>query len=515
MTDRGQPPEAAVHVSHRIRSATVAAATVAALPLLTAQAASAAPAASATSAAAGATAKTASSAGRPGLAGTPITLADHAEFSGYDAATDGSGTAYIGWIGDTGSGRKVSLCTLPRGATSCAGGIQTIDSLGDSSAQDLRVLVTPGGQVTLIWFHDTTASESGPQGSEIAIATSQSGGPLSGPADVATAPSFGSMLDAVLGPDNNVWVVTQPSGATSALQIRPGLSNSPVTIHAPYFVGTARLAFSGSTAVLAVDKAGAITLPVSFATSKGSTWSAFRKVARTWTSDASFDLVRTSSGVRLMATVSDADYFPVVSRWTGSGFSKPSLTGDRNNCSPSSHDTVADASGRMADVSIECSDVAIANLTDTLHAADVRFNARGTFAGGIPQLTTAPSGKGWVAWSIESSGGDKLLVAPVLLPGRSVTVSRSAGGNRVTLKGPASCLPPVTAAIAVSASPAAHWRTLSKELRLGGSILHSTTLHGDSLTPGKKYTLTGSVTFARASSHRTVSASLSFRTCPK
>ncbi len=51
-----------------------------------------------------------------GLTGTPFTLVNNAEFSGYDAATDASGKSYIGWIGDTGSGRKVPLCTLPRGA---------------------------------------------------------------------------------------------------------------------------------------------------------------------------------------------------------------------------------------------------------------------------------------------------------------------------------------------------------------------------------------------------------------
>ena len=449
-----------------------------------------------------------------GLTGTPITLANNAEFSGYDAATDASGKAYIGWIADTGAGRKVSLCTLPRGATSCAGGIQTVDSLGDSSAQGLRVLVTPGGQVTLVWFHDTVASENGPQGSEIAIATSQSGGPLSAPHDVATAPSFGSMFDAVAGPGGTIWTVTQPSGATSKLQIRPGFTNPPVTITAPYFVGAARLRFSGSTAVLAVQKAGAITLPVSFATKTSGPWSSFRTVAHTWTSDAVLGLASTPSGVRLLASVDNADYFPVVSRFTGGGFTRPALTGDRNNCSPSSHDPVSDASGRMADVSKECSDLAVANLTDTLHAAVVRFNVHGTFAGGDPQLTTAPSGRGWVAWSIESSVSNKLLVAPLVLPGRTVTATKSAGGNRVTLTGPASCLPPVDLGVGVKGSPAAHWSTGGKVLKLGGATLRSPVVHGGSLKPATSYTLTGSVTFSDGGSRRTVTATLKFRTCP-
>jgi hypothetical protein len=504
-----------VPVLPRILTATAAASAAAVLSLTAASAAIAAPAASAVPSARTSVTVPLAAAGRPGLTGTPITLANKTEFSGYDAAMDASGRAYIGWISDSGSGRKVSLCTLPRGATSCAGGIQTIASLGTSSAEGLRVLVTPAGHVTLIWMHDTTASENGPQGSEITIATSQAGGPLSAAADVATAPSFGSMLDAVTGPGGNIWVVTQPSGATSNLQVRPGLSNAPVTVHAPYLVGSALLAFSGSTAVLAVDKAGAITLPVSYASNTGSHWSAFRKVAHSWTSDAGFGLARTTRGVRLIATVDNADYFPVVSRWTSAGFSRPVAAGDHNSCSPSSHDTVADASGRLADVSVECSDLAIANLTDTLHSAVFRFDVHGTFAGGAPQLTTAPSGRGWVAWSIESTTQNKLLVAPLLLPGRIVTVTKSAGGNRVTLSGPDSCLPPVDLGVGVKGSPAAHWRVAGRTLRLGASTLHGTTLHGSSLTPGKKYTLTGSVAFANGGSRRTVTASLTFRSCPK
>jgi hypothetical protein len=287
-----------------------------------------------------------------------------------------------------------------------------------------------------------------------------------------------------------------------------------VNIHAPYFVGAARLAFSGSKAVLAVDKYGAITVPVSYATKGAGPWSAFRAVAHTWTAAANFGLASNRSGVRLIATVDNANYFPVVSRWTGSGFSRPSLTGDRNNCAPSSHDTVADASGRLADASVECGDVAIANLPDTRRAAVTRFSVHGTFAGGEPQLTTSPSGRGWVAWSIESSAGDKLLVAPVLLPGRTVTVSKSAGGNRVTLTGPASCLPPVDLGVGVKGSPAAHWSVASKSLRLGSTTLRSPVVHGGSLTPGKSYTLAGRVIFAHGGSRSTVTATLTFRACP-
>lgn len=448
---------------------------------------------------------------RPGLTHRPITLQDKAEFSGYDVATDAAGTTYIGWIGDSGSGRKVHLCTLRRRATACSGGISVADSLGDSSAVGLRVLVTGTGHVTLVWFHDTVASESGPQGSEIAIATASSGGPLSAPHDVATAPSFGSMQDAAVGPRGAIWVVTETSAETK-LQVRPGFGGKPVNLTAPYEVGGAQLAFSGSTAILAIQQAGFITHPVAFASGRGGSWTRFRNLARTWTSDANLGLASTRSGVRLLASVNNADYFPVVSRWTGSGFSRPALTGDRNSCSPSSHDPVSDASGRMADVSMECSDVAVANLTDTTHAATVRFASGGTFAGGMPQIATSASGRAWVAWSIESSTASKLLAAPLLLPGRVVTATAASARNRAALYGPASCLPPVTVPVKVVGSPARHWRVLHRSVRLGRAVLGST-LNGAALRAGRLYTLTGTVTFADGRARRVVTARLRFRTC--
>jgi len=108
--------------SARLAWAAVAAC-AAALPglalLPAAQAASRAPAGQATVTAA---------AVQAGLAGPKITVANNEEFSGYDLATGPNGTAYLGWIGDTGSGRMVHLCTLPRGATRCAGGVATISS---------------------------------------------------------------------------------------------------------------------------------------------------------------------------------------------------------------------------------------------------------------------------------------------------------------------------------------------------------------------------------------------------
>jgi hypothetical protein len=459
---------------------------------------------------------------KPGLAGPAIQLVTNAQFSGYDLATGPNGTAYLGWISDTGASRKVSLCTLPRGATKCAGGIQTIasapDSLGTSSAHGLRVLVSKSNVVTLVWMYDTIAAESGPEGDEIAVATSAAGGKLTAATPVSAGPSFGTLLDAVLAPNGSIWTVAHPSGGVSSVQVTRGLGNAPQTVKTPYWPAHAVIAFNGASAVLAIDKYGSVTQPVGYARQSGAGWTGFTSVAKTWNAGG-FGMASTSFGVRLIATENNANYRPVVSRLTGSGFAAPTLTGDSNNCSPFTHDVVADAGGRLADVSQECSQLAVANLPNTLRAAIFRFNVHGTFAGGDPQLTTAPSGHGWVAWSIESATGNKLLVAPLLLPGLDITAAAATAHGRVTVTGPASCLPPVDIPVGVAGKPAAGWQVAAKSLKLASPGVASTTvgavLHGAGLTPGKSYVLTGTVTFARGASRGTGQAKVTFRSCPK
>jgi len=455
---------------------------------------------------------------KPGLTGSLITVVNNAEFSGYDLATGPNGTAYLGWIGDNGSGRAVSLCTLPRGATRCAGGIQTIASTPDptfsSTAAGLRVLVTKNNLVTLVWMHSTVASESGAEGDEIAIATSQAGGKLSAEQDVSAGPSFGYLLDATIAPNGSIWAVTNPASSSHQLQITRGLGSAHQTISAPYYPGDAQIAFNGGSAVLAVDKYGAITQPIAFARQSGNGWTGFKTIGRTW-NVAGFGLAETTAGIRLIATENNADYHPVVSRLTNAGWTTPALTGDLSNCFPSSYDVAADASGRLAAASPECDDsIAVENLANTRRAAIVRFAVKGTMAGGSPQLTTAPSGHGWVAWSVESTNGDKLIVAPLLLPGLDVTATASGKDGRVAVTGPASCLPPVNISVGVAGKPASGWRVASKALKLGTATVGSV-LHGATLTPGKLYTLTGTVVFARLSARSTVRASVAFRACPK
>jgi hypothetical protein len=457
---------------------------------------------------------------KPGLTGPAIMVANHTELSeGYDLATGPNGTSYLGWIGDNGSGRKVSLCTLPRGAKACAGGIKTIapasDSIGSSGASGLRVLVSKSNLVTLIWMHPTVASENGPEGDEIAIARSQGGGKLSAESDVSAGPSFGFFLDATIAPDGKIWTAANPTSASSLVQITRGLGTKPQTVKAPFSPGEAILTFSGTKAVLAVDKDGTITQPVYYARQTSTGWTGFKAVPKTW-DVAGFGLAATTSGVRVIASENNAGYHPVVSSLIGSGFTKPTLTGDTDNCPPSGYDTVADASGRLANVTQECQAVTVANLANTRRAAIFRFSisAAATFAGGQAQLTTAPSGRGWVAWSVESTTGQKLFVAPLVLAGLDVTAVKAVKGGKVSVTGPTSCLPPVNIGIGVGAKAAPGWKVLGKSLKLNGAGIGSI-LKGTGLTQGKTYTLTGTATFGKGSSRSAGSAVIKFRTCPK
>ncbi|HET7012419.1 MAG TPA: hypothetical protein VFI65_00810, partial [Streptosporangiaceae bacterium] len=95
-----------------------------------------------------------------------------------------------------------------------------------------------------------------------------------------------------------------------------------------------------------------------------------------------------------------------------------------------------------------------------------------------------------------------------------VTTFSSVKGNRVTLTGPASCLPAVTFKVAVSGKPAKNWHVVASQLHLGGAILLGTKLNGAALTPSTKYTLSGTVRFANGSKQESVTAALKFRACP-
>lgn len=446
----------------------------------------------------------------PGLAGTPIGLGSQKDLHGYDIAMAPDGTAYLGWIAASYgvADRTVYLCVLPKGATGCQGGVKSTPSLGMSSADGLQVLPPVGVlPVTLVWFHDTTSS-----GGQVATSTVVNGS-LTAAVDQATTYSNGSLLTAERGPGGAIWAVVRNAALTS-FSIVQGLPAGPVKTVSPGFaVGKARLAFAGGKAVVVFEKYGTIgeRLRVVYQPTT-STWSGVSTVAGTWSGGA-FD-VAAQGGVKLVASINNASYYPRIANWGGSAFGSFALTGDKNPCPRYSHDLFPDASGRLADVTFECSQVAVANHTKARTAAFVRFNVGGTPAGGEPQIGTNPRGVGWVAWArLSTPSGHTLLVAPVRLPAQRTTKTNGATYGVVTTTGPVSCLPAVQTTIGVKASGRNGWSLLSKALKLDGS-LHATGLNGAGLAAGSTHTVTGSAKFRKNGVTRSLSASITFKACP-
>lgn len=450
-----------------------------------------------------------------GLAGTPIVLAPDSQVSGYDIAMDANGTAYVGWIAASGGGaRTIYSCVLPQGATACLNGIQSTASLGESSAAGLQVVAPVSTTGTLmVWFHDTTDSVSGPLGGRVAYATISSNGTLSAPNDTpALAPSFGSLLTAERAPDGEVWLV-QANAASDSLRVFPGLTEPVETLNPGGFVTKARLAFASGKAVL-VTAGAAYTGKLRVVRQTDTGWSSFSGVNGTWTAGASYD-VATRGGVKLVASVDNANYYPRIANWSGTAFTNFALTGDKNSCPRESHDLFPDPSGRIAGVTFECNQIAISNHPKARTAAFVRFNAGGTPTDRAhgPQIATYARGLGWVAWARVDGDNERLLVAPIRLPAQKTNKTVSSIAGKVTVTGPVSCLPAVQTTIGVSAKGLNGWSVVSKTLKLDGSV-HGTGLNGAGLSPGSSHTVTGTAKFKKGGQTRTVSAQLGFTSCP-
>jgi hypothetical protein len=452
-----------------------------------------------------------------GLVGTPIKLYTQS-FSGYDVAANRAGTAYIGWISPTnGSGstdRAIHLCKLPLGATSCVNGVQTIASLGVSSASGLRVMVDGNDTVHLVWFHDTAESINGPFGAAIAEATAAHGLNLTAAQDIAAAPSFGQMLAAQFGPGGSIWTVSYAGTPSQTLYVWNSATSTTDNVSTPWGVGYAQLAFASGTPVLAIEKYGSISTGPSWASrSSGGVWSSFHALAHTWAVSTNAALATTKHGLRIVTAIDNASYRPVISKWTGTGFTARQLTTDSNSCAPNTHDGSADPSGRLLDVSWECNDVTITNYADALHSAIVRLHVNGTPTV-APQIASGVRGFATVAYTVEaSSGGDILRAARIRLPDSTVTVKHSATAGRVSVTGPRSCLPPVNVRVGLGHSAAKGWTFKSGSLRLNGNLVSGTTVDGAKLKAGSSNTLVGRAVFARNGNTSTVKASLGFTTC--
>ena len=100
------------------------------------------------------------------------------------------------------------------------------------------------------------------------------------------------------------------------------------------------------------------------------------------------------------------------------------------------------------------------------------------------------------------------------------TVTRHAKAGKLTLTGPASCLPAVSVGVGVKTHPAHHWKRHGHTLRLNGHRVGKA-INGAALKPATRYTLKATATFVKTKSHKgkkhkvhkTVRLSLVFTTC--
>ncbi len=152
---------------------------------------------------------------------------------------------------------------------------------------------------------------------------------------------------------------------------------------------------------MSVEKDAAITTGPAYGSESGGHWSRSRP-ARDLGGRHQRRSHRDAPRRAAITAIGDASYRPVISRWTGHGFSRRAVTADSSNCAPTSHDADSDASGRLVDVANECdSKIAVADFPNDNQAAIFRFSTMGLPAQGKPQVATTARGIGFVAWSVE------------------------------------------------------------------------------------------------------------------
>jgi hypothetical protein len=474
---------------------------------------------------------------RPSVAETPagptgqtLTLEDNADLHGFDVAMGSDGSAYVGWISSIGgsANRRVRLCRIPPGSLSCAGGIQSSESFGATSAEGLRVLTNQAsGGVSLVWFHDTPGSPSGPNDGAIAIANVGAGGLFGSSYDVGPAPSFGQLLDADYDADGQLWTLTETSITAPVQQVLIRLVTDSgrdcATGDPSSHFSKGRLGFASGDPIAVLSSYGTVADPLSYIASTG----AFEQgcigadIAHTWTAAGAFDVGTRGGSAHLVASVDNASYAPQAGTWSlrdqpqwKNAFAPWTATGDTGACAPTSHDLYSDASGRFADVSFECSKLAVANQPTGRRAAIVRFPVGGTPAGTDPQIASTPRGRAVVVWAriVDSTTGVSLVVRRATLPALTTTKTARGAMGSVKVSGPASCLPAVDAPATITAKPATGWKVTGRILKLDGRDV--SVVHGASLSANGVHTLVGRATFAKGRTQKTVTARLRFLTCP-
>jgi hypothetical protein len=450
-----------------------------------------------------------------GPVGGKVHLQSNIALSGYDAATTKDGTTYVGWIASSYNNtllRQVHLCVLHQGSGSCVGGVQTANSLAPAAAQDLHVVVA-GGQVALVW--DAQAAPSSGDFSGIFGVAKVSNGHLGASTAISGAPTYPTMTSVIVTKSGGVSAaVIGNSSNDNKVYYYKTLSSAPKTLTRPYFIGNAQLADNGHQTVLTTSQYGSLSGRVSVAhkSSSSSSWSGFSTVTHSYTG-GNIEKLYTAHGKIWMLGMSDkALYTPYRYRWSGKKFGGPKSTGDHQDVS--SFDPTTDASGRLANVSTEVGNLAVSNFSGGSKAGEFRMKVKQTFAGGIAQVTTSPSGHGWLIYSIQTdtSTGDLLYAQRIRLSGLTRTVHQHGKPGKVSLTGPASCMPASPVHVALTGKGARPWKVAARKLTLGSKKVGSS-LNGATLKPHHHYTLTGKVTFKNGGHHATLKAKLGFTTC--
>jgi hypothetical protein len=355
-----------------------------------------------------------------GKTGKTFTVQSGTTLSGYDAATTKNGTTYVAWIGDKTSTpglRSLHLCVLKTSSRSCVGGVQTTSALGESSAANVKVVVT-GGKVELVWIAQL-ASNSG-EFSGVFGTNTLSHKKLGTSVAVPGAPSLGTLTSAIAHKGGGVSIAAL--GESGTLDKRayyyPTVSATPKTFKRPYFVGNAQLADNGKRTVLTTSQYGSLSGKVAVASkpSKGSKWTGFKNVKGSYTRGNIEQVITAGKKIRMVGVSAKAIYTPDSWTFKGKSFGKPKASGDHNDIS--SIDLTTDGSGRLASVDSESGGLMVSNFGKGSSTARFLFKIKQTQAGGPAQITTRANGHGFLIWGIEKQGvsGQVLKAQAIKLP---------------------------------------------------------------------------------------------------
>ncbi|MGC4109043.1 MAG: hypothetical protein QM747_01120 [Nocardioides sp.] len=341
-----------------------------------------------------------------GKTGKTFNIQSGTTLSGVDAATTKNGTTYVAWIGDKASTpglRNLHLCVLKTKSKSCVGGMQTGSALGDSSARDVKVVVS-GNSVELVWIAQVDP-DSG-EFSGVFGTNTISHNKLGTSVAVPGAPTLGSLTSAI--PHKGGGVSIAAVGESGTLDRRAyyysTVSATPKTFVRPYFVGNAQLADNGKRTVLTTSAYGSLDGKVAVASkaSHGSKWTGFKNVKGSYTDGGMERVVTAGKSIRMVGVAAKAIYLPHTWTWKGKSFGKPKSSGDGNDVF--GLDASSDPSGRLVTAGGESGGLMVSNYAKGSHAYRFLFKVKQTLAGGPAQITTRSNGHGFLIWGIDKTG---------------------------------------------------------------------------------------------------------------